>query len=134
MSFCTAHVLYQFNFPTYIDLLTTRIPKWSYILVKIEYFQLRLVVYFDRILWSDSNFIPMDSKKFELRISTRPWESTSKMSQKPKIWGPMTFKKCSQFSVQSLGTLTHNCGKPVVHIKILTGASERRPRDLPMMV
>ena len=69
-----------------------------------------------------------------LRILTRPWESTSKMSQKPKIWGPVTFKKCWKFSVQSFGTLTHNCGKSVVRIKLLTGASERGLRDLPLMV
>ena len=69
-----------------------------------------------------------------LRIPIRPWESTSKMSQKPKLRGLVTFKKYSKFSVQSFGTLTHNCGKPVGRIKILTSASERGPRDLPLMV
>ena len=56
------------------------------------------------------------------------------MSQKLKIWGPVTFRKCSKFWVQSFETLTHNCEKTVGRIKILTGASERRPRDLWRMV
>ena len=56
------------------------------------------------------------------------------MSQKLKIWGPVTFRKCSKFWVQSFETLTHNCEKTVGRIKILTGASERSPRDLWRMV
>ena len=74
---------------------------------------------------------PWNLKSLNLRIWIWPSESTSKMSQKLKIWGPVTFKK---FSVQSFETLTHNCGKPVGRIKILTAASERGPRDLPLMV
>ena len=73
-------------------------------------------------------------KSLNWRIWTRPSESTSKMVQKPKIWGLVTFKKCSKFWVQSFETLTHNCEKTVVRIKILTSASERGPRDLLLMV
>ena len=92
-------------------------------------------------LWDDLNAFGLiqtlflwNLKSFNFGIWTRPLETTSKMSQKPKIWRPVTFKKCSKFSVQSFGTLTHNCGKSVVRIKLLTGASERGLRDLPLMV
>ena len=73
-------------------------------------------------------------KSLNFEIWIKPSESASKMSQKPKIWGPVTFKKCSKFSIQSFETLTHNCGKTVNRIKILTCAYERGPRDLWRMV
>ena len=69
-------------------------------------------------------------KSLNWRIWTRPSESTSKMVQKPKIWGLVTFKKCSKFWVQSFETLTHNCGKNIGRSWILTSASERGPRDV----
>ena len=63
-------------------------------------------------------------------IWTRPSEFTSKIIQKSKIWGLVTFKKYSKFSIESYETFTHDCEKTVICIKILTSASEREPRDL----
>ena len=69
-------------------------------------------------------------KSLNIRITTAPSESTSKISQKLENMRSCDFRILWKFSIESFETLTRFCGNTAFCISNLTGPSERGPRDL----
>ena len=73
-------------------------------------------------------------KSLNILISTRPSDSSSKMSQKTENIRSRDCRNFHKFSIQSFETLTRFCGNTVCWIWNLTGPCERGRRDLYRLV
>ena len=118
--------------------------SWRYILILLRFTKTRLNMYCNkqimRIYHSHLRLTPHNGwiqtlflrilKNLNIEISTRPSESTSKMSQKLEKMRSRGFRDVWNFSIQSFETLTRFCGNTAFKIWNLTGPSERGPRDL----
>ena len=80
--------------------------------------------------WSDSNFIPIESKKFEFWNLNLAIKIYIKYESEIEIMRSPDFRIVLSFSIWNYETLTRFCGNTVFRNLNLTGASERGPRDL----
>ena len=85
-------------------------------------------------LWSDSNFIPVESKIFEFRSFNRVIKIYIENEPESLKMRSRDFRIFRNFSIKSFETLTRFCENTVICIEILTGVSERTGRDLVRLV